>query len=287
MAKDLQVMIKRNMWYSLNFRSMRDKNILLVIKLFLILFIVITFASDCKGRKKEQQETKIEGDVFKDVFGDIYRGLGDYWSKSKDSVENGLWSYTNLNRPLAIYGNYYAGIPTGDWNFVFDNGSLLTSKWTVYRNKGSKCEFSLPFAYQEEIDNPSVFKLTTINDSLGKVTILVSVSDTVIKEQDLEKFGKDTEIFILEQGYKFTSNVKGININNSKYFFTEYFMKDSVNRDCKLYRLYGYPPSKKYFVDFAVFHLGPKEDVVKIIYNLMATSFYVDNERFYNPHIHL
>ena len=60
-------------------------------------------------------------------------------------------------------------------------------------------------------------------------------------------------------------------------------MKDSANRDAKLYDLYVYSSSKRHFVEFGVFHRGPKEDLVKIVFNLMATNLYVGAERFSNP----
>jgi hypothetical protein len=40
-------------------------------------------------------------------------------------------------------------------------------------------------------------------------------------------------------------------------------------------------------IDASSIRAGPKDDLVKIIYNLMVTSLYIDNERFFNPYINV
>jgi len=129
------------------------------------------------------------------------------------------------------------------------------------------------------------FRLRTMNDSLGKISIIVGVRDSTSPGESLIEFGQDVDNELRKKGYPLKSNRHQIIKSEIGYFFTEYFMKDSANKDVKLYNLYGYTPSKRHFVEFTLFHDGPKDDKVKVIFNLIATSAYIDNERFFNPYL--
>jgi hypothetical protein len=258
-----------------------------IIKSLVALFAVMNVLIGCNQQHKKATQEAKSSDIhyFKDFFGEKYLAMGSFSSISNDSIENKLWYYTNLDRPLVVYGTFFNGMPAEDWKFVLNDGTLMSSKWTTYSNGLTSCAFSVPFSFEETIVDSNYFKLATMNDSLGKVSIIVGVRDIFMKEEDLAKFGPHSEIGLTQQGYTFRSNRREIKKGVARYFFTEYFMKDSVNKDVKLYNVYGYCPSKRHFIEFALFHNGPKEDLVKIIFNLIVSSLYVENERFFNPYI--
>jgi hypothetical protein len=61
-------------------------------------------------------------------------------------------------------------------------------------------------------------------------------------------------------------------------------MRRDTAVNLKLYHTYGHLPSKKHFIEFTLYHDGPREDLVKIIYGIVIGSIYVDNERYFNPY---
>src|SRR5689334_1882630 len=89
----------------------------------------------------------------------------------------------------------------------------------------------------------------------------------------------------LQQGFAITQKKQNNKKSNSDYFFTEFFMKDSLGKNAKFYRLYGNLPSKHRFVELSLFHNGPEDELVKIIFDLIANNLYLNEERFYNPYI--
>ncbi|HEX9502727.1 MAG TPA: hypothetical protein VF974_00175 [Patescibacteria group bacterium] len=255
---------------------------------YLFLFIAVTnFLTSCNGQTKgiDQKRKDENGHLYKNVFGEEYYATGRFLNSSGDSIETKLWFISNLTNPLVVYGNYADGLPTGDWKFGFKDGTLLSSQWAQYKNGVTKCSFSLPFQYNETVIDSNYFRLRTMNDSLGKISIIVGVSDTIIKNEELAQYGVNSENGIRRQGFSFKGDTREIVKGRNRYFFTEYFMKDSTNKDVKLFHLYGYTPLHDHFVDFVLFHDGPKDDLVKIMYNLIVTSLYIGNERFFNPHL--
>ena len=201
--------------------------------------------------------------VCKNIYGEEYLALGAFASDDKDSVEEKNWHYTNESHPLVLFGEYTDGIQSGEWKFVLNTGQIFSSTWRIYSNKALRCTFSVPFSCSDTIANKYLLKLATTTDSLGKISILVGVSDTAIKDQDLGRYGIESESGLREQGFSFNRNSKDIYRDKARYIFTEYFMKDSKGKDVKLYNVYGYTPSRKNFVQFGLFHNGPHEDLVK------------------------
>lgn len=256
------------------------------------LFIVraiatLCFFCGCKGgnNSEEKNRKNSTGHVYKNIFGEEYYATGHYQNNNKDSIETNLWFISNVTSSMVIYGEYLNGLQAGDWKFGFKNGYLLSTQWSQYYNATTKCSFSLPFQYSETIVNSNIFRLRTVNDSLGKISIIVCVSDIAMDDRNLEKFGVSSESELRKKGYSFKGNQMVIRKTGSKYFFTEYFMKDSANKAQKLYHLYGYTPSKQSFVEFTLFHDGPKDEIVRIIYDLMSASVYINGERVFNPHL--
>ncbi|HYH15654.1 MAG TPA: hypothetical protein VD794_10560, partial [Flavisolibacter sp.] len=221
---------------------------------------------------------------YKSLFGEKYLTQGGFLKHSKDYVETNLWTYTQLDRPLVLSGNYLNGIQNGEWNFILRDGTQMSSYWNVYNNRVTPCSFSIPFKYEELYVDSFTLKLRMMNDSLGKVGVMVQIRDTTLKDENLTKFGMRADSELYDQGYKFSSKKREINKDENKYFFYEYLLKDSVNKEAKAYYFFGNTPSKKHFVLFTLFHQGPREDLVQIICNLIATSLYIDDERFYNPY---
>lgn len=239
------------------------------------------------SNNNEPQGVKVSGSgeiYYTSLFGEKYLTQGGFLHDPKDHIETNLWIYTNLDKPLVLSGHYLNGMQTGIWNFILKNGTQISSQWDVYNNKVTPCSFSIPFKYEElHVDSFSL-KLRTMNDSLGKIGIMVQIRDTTLKEENLAGFGMRADTGLREQGYTFTSNKREIKKDSNSYFFNEYFLKDSVNKKAKVYYFYGNTLSQKHFVLFTLFHQGPKEDFVKIICNLIATSLYIDNERFFDPY---
>jgi hypothetical protein len=255
---------------------------------YLLLFIVVAnLLIACKGRNRDSDQKRIDATEhsFKNVFGENCYATGRYLNSSGDSIETNLWFITNITNSMVIYGDYGNGLSTGVWRFGLKDGSLLSSEWSIYTNGLTKCSFSLPFQYDETTVDSNFFRLRTTNDSLGKVSIVVGITDTIIKDDELAKYGVNSEDGLRRQGYTFRGNLTVIVKGTNKYYFTEYFMKDSSNKDVKFYHLYGYTHSRSHFVDFALFHDGPKDDLVKVIYNLIVTSMYIRNERLFNPYL--
>lgn len=225
------------------------------------------------------------GDIYyRSLFGERYLTQGGFLNKSKDYIETNLWMYTNLDRPLVLFGHYSKGMQKGEWNFILKDETQLSSQWNVYSNKLTPCTFSLPFDYEVLYVDSFTVKLRMMNKYLGKIGIMVQIRDTTLNEEGLTRFGMRLDSELKEQGYTFTNNKRELEKDKNKYFFNEYFLKDSANKEAKAYYFYGNTLSQKHFVLFTFYHQGPKEDVAQIICNLIATSLYVDSERFYNPY---
>lgn len=255
---------------------------------------LIVFISGCNNVSRTENSNKNEpqglrvpgyGEIYyKSLFGEEYMTQGGFLNYSKNHIETNLWIYTSLDRPLVLSGHYLNGMQTGVWNFILKDGTLMSSQWDVYNNRLTPCTFSLPFKYEVLYVDSFSLKLRTMNDSLGKIGIMVQIRDTILKEDNLEEFGMRADTELHDQGYSFKKNKREIIKDSNRYFFNEYFLKDSAKKESKVYYLYGNTLSQNHFVLFTFFHQGPREDLVQIICNLIATSLYVDNKRFYNPY---
>jgi hypothetical protein len=248
-------------------------------------YLVVLFCLSCNNHDNvSSSNTAINGHLYTDIVGQKYHATGFFSSKQKDSVESGTWLYINQDTPLALYGNYVSGALNGSWNIALNNGTIMSSSWNKYTNKLTHFEFSTPFSYDEIPVNSFYFKLRNLNDSLGRISIIIGVSDTIIKDDELKQFGVNSEAGLRRQGYEFSSKSSEIDKNDCRYFFSEYSMKKDTAVNLRLYHTYGYLPSKKHFIEFTLYHDGPHEDLVKIIYGIMVGSIYVDNERYFNPY---
>ena len=113
---------------------------------------------------------------------------------------------------------------------------------------------------------------------------MIQIGKTILKDENLAKFGLRADTELHEQGYRFTNNKREIIKDKNRYLFYEYFLKDSSNKEAKAYYFYGNTPAQKHFILFTFFHHGPREDLVQVICSLIAASMYIDGERFYNPY---
>lgn len=225
------------------------------------------------------------GDIYyKSLFGEKYLTQGGFLNNSKDYIETNLWTYTSLDRPLVLYGHYLNGMQTGVWNFILKDGTQMSSQWNAYNNRVTPCSFSIPFKYEELYVDSFSLKLKTINDSMGKIGILIQIGDAILNKENLVKFGLRCDTELHEQGYSFKNSKREIKKDENRYQFYEYFLKDSSNKESKVYYFYGNTPTQKRFVLFTLFHQGPREDLVQIICSLIASSIYIDSERFFNPY---
>lgn len=221
---------------------------------------------------------------FVSLFGEKYLTQGGFLKGSGDYIETNLWSYTSLSRLLVVEGHYLNGLQTGNWNFILNNGTVASSKWEVYNNGVTPCSFSIPLKYEElNVDSFSL-KLRSITDTLGKIGIQVQIRDTFLNEEGSAKIGLRSDTELHEQGYTFTNKKREIEKDKNKYHFYEYFLKDSTNKESRVYYFFGNTPNKKHFVLFTLFHQGPREDLVQIICSLIAESLYINSERFYYPY---
>jgi len=257
------------------------------LKVFISFVAIFLFTISCGNRVNNNSRDGVAETVhnYRGIFGESYLATGIFQSQEAgDSIEDKHWLFTNLTRPFVMYGDYSSGFPAGNWNFGFKDSSLISSTWSIYKNELTNCSFSLPFPAKETVVDSFFFKLTADNDSLGKISIIVGITNVKLVGEALANFGPTSERGLLEQGYTFTKIPREIQNKQAKYYFTEYFLKDSTNRAMKLYHIYGYGPSNR-LVEFSLAHDGPKEDWVKSIYNVMVASLYVNGCRFYNPYL--
>ncbi len=152
-------------------------------KTFVLIFTYCLLLS-CNGYRTANKK---KGDrnadrVCESIYGEEYLTLGNIRPNKKDSLEEGLWQLTNKSNPLVLFGNYTNGILCGEWKFVLENNQMFSSTWSAYSNDAIRCKFSLPFPCNDTLVNKHLLKLSTINDSLGRVSIIVGISDTSIKD---------------------------------------------------------------------------------------------------------
>lgn len=221
---------------------------------------------------------------YNSLFGEKYLVQGGFLDRLKDSIETSLWTYTSLKSPFVFFGNYSHGLQKGNWNFIMSDGMQLSSQWDIYDNGVTPCAFSIPFQCETQYADSLSLKLRTMNDSLGKIGIMVQIRDTALDEEDLRRFGSKADKELNDQGFRFTNSKREISNGSNKYFFYEYSLRDSLERESKAFYFYGNVPSQKHFVLFTFYHQGHKVDLVQTFCSMMATSLYVDNERFYNPY---
>lgn len=258
--------------------------------LAIIFLIVGGLLLGCKTRiKKEYKEILHSvlpaGEEYRDLFGNVYFIQGTFKKNSPDSVETGMWEYVKRDTPVILMGSFSEGLPIKEWQFFLNDERGFSSNWNIYENKITQCSFSLPFKYEETIFDSASFRLATRNDSLGKVSIIIGVHKPKFNEKVLANFNSEVEAGLSQNLFSFTPKRKELKNSKSTYIFTEFFMKDSLGMNLKLYHIYGNLPSKRHFVEFSLYHQGPKEELVKLIFNLIANNLYVDNERFYNPYL--
>ena len=261
------------------------KNILLFFLANFIVILSLITGCDVSDKNEKKASTQPNGHRYKNVFGEKLYATGFYEGNSKDSIETKLWFITNLDSSMFMSGQYENGLAKDEWKFGFKDDVVLTTQWLNYRNETTRCSFSLPFQFKETFIDSNHFRLRIMNDSLGNISIITGVSDTTNENQDLMNFKLNSEVGLRAKGYSLTDTTTEFVKAGAKYFFTEYSMKDSLKKEVKLYHLYGNTPSKRHFVEFILFHDGPKDEIVKIIYNIISTSIYIDGERFFNPHL--
>lgn len=267
------------------------KNKYLVFISGIIFIISCFFLLECEVRiNKKANSGNHQGfssgdSKYRNVFGDTLLALGGFIKNARDSVETGLWEYIKQDTPLVLFGNFSEGLPVKEWQFVLDDGRRFASNWNIYNNNFAACRFSIPFDYEETKVDSTCFQLKTMNDSLGKISIVINVGKAISGNDKLVQFGIGTETGLVQQGFTYTKKVYEIRNSKATYFFTEFFMKRTGNKAIKYYNIYGNLPSKSRFVEFSLYHEGPKEELVKLIFDLMANHLYINNERFYNPYL--
>ena len=254
--------------------------------------VVCFFLSDCTSREtkitrrvKAHEDISSEGSNYKDFFGRSWFGIGGFFTRTPDSVENGMWEFIKEGKPQVITGDFDNGLPINDWIFALAEGWLTKSNWNIYVNKATSVRFSLPFAYEETKVTSSVFKVKTVNDSLGRVSIIYGVHKKMVEDSTRTQYDSDTESWLTNLGFRFTREKREIRNIGSTYYFNEFTMKDSANNNVKCYQISGNLPSQKAFVEVSFFHMGPREELVKVIFNMIVNHMYIGDERFYNPYL--
>jgi hypothetical protein len=251
--------------------------------------ISIVILVGCRDLSDHSAQTKNSGGAttihsYKTVSGRKYSATGLFVSGNRDSVEIGNWLYSNLDTPLAFFGKFETGVLSNEWKFFFTNGTGFVTQWTVVRIDRLKCLLSLPFSVVQTNIDSSYTKLTAYNDSLGKVSIIIGVKEIDVHQIDLLNFGPDHENGILAQGYTILKRQRNVDYRAGGYYYTEYNLQDTAARFDKLFNTYAFIPSKKFFVEITLFHDGNNDYLVQLIYDLIVSGLYIDNERFYNPY---
>lgn len=252
-------------------------------KYCLILFLLI----GCKDRlNRDASNFKNPKDVhnYTTVLSEKFISNGIFSKGGVDSIESGTWFYSKLSDTLAIYGEYIEGLPIKDWTFAFKGGYMLKSKWDAYYNDDKQTRLSLPFKFKEVVLDSNYFRLSTLNDSLGKVSIIIGVKNSTEYDFKIDSFGIESESELIQRGFSFTPIRKEIRFGSNTYFSSEYNLIDSTGIRSKLYNVYGLLPSTEKFVDFSIFHDGAKDEVVRIIFNLIVSHLYIEGTRFVNPY---
>lgn len=249
----------------------------------------LSMACEVQTKKVISKHNLLVGSSYNHLFRNVFRetcfATGNFLLNAPDSVEADLWMYTKLDTSAVFFGKFSDGMPINEWQFVLNDGRQYSSNWNVYNNKMTACRFSLPFDYKETIVDSSTFHLATTNDSLGKVSIILGINPPILEEEKVIQFAARDEEGLVQQGFTFTKTRLKIKNEKATYYFTEFFMKSPVNKNVKYYHFYGNMPSGSKFVEFSLYHDGPKDDLVKLILELVLNHLYVNNERFYNPYL--
>jgi hypothetical protein len=259
----------------------------------LILFHACLFLTNCNNsgetkitrKVKAHEEFFTKGSNYKDLFGKSWFGVGGYLTRTADSVENGMWQFIKEGKPQVLVGAYDKGLPVNDWIFSLAEGWQTKSNWNIYDNKVTSVRFSLPFSCEETKVDSSIFKLKTVNDSLGRISIIYGVYKKLVEDDKRAQYDSDFESWLANLGFRFTREKREIRNIGSTYYFNEFTMKDSANNNVKCYQISGNLPSKKAFVEVSFFHMGPREELVKVIFNMIVNHMYIGDERFYNPYL--
>lgn len=264
------------------------------IRLVLCFSVVSLFLTNCGSKGKTITRTRkvynaisSNNSAYKDPFGSTWLGLGCFLKNRADSVETGLWELIKEEPVKVVFGDFDNGLPVNEWIFLLAEGWLTKSNWSIYDNKATSVRFSLPFAYEETKVTSSIFKVKTVNDSLGRVSIIYGVHKKMVEDSNRAQYDSDTESWLANLGFRFTREKREIRNAGSTYYFNEFTMKDSANNNVKCYQIYGNLPSKKAFVEVSFFHMGPREELVKVIFNIIVNHMYIGEERFYNPYLKL
>ena len=252
----------------------------------LVSLSILFLSASCNTQPEEDVKSRAStfDHTFESIFEEKYLASGIFQRSQKESVETGSWMFTNLARPMVMYGEYSDGYPTGKWTVILSENAGFSSNWSVYTNSITHCSFSLPFPIKETFVDSFFFKLSTVNDSLGKISIIVAVNGAHVSETHFPRFGDSVDEGLRNKGYTFAKTTHQIANGKGKYFFSEYSMKDSTGRFVKLYDIYGQDPSKRHFIQVTLAHDGPREEWMKIVFNLIVTSLYIDGDRFFNPY---
>jgi hypothetical protein len=264
------------------------------IRLVLSFSVVCFFLTNCgsKGKKitrtsKVYNAISSDNSAYKDPFGSTWLGLGCFLKNKADSVETGMWEFIKEGNPQVITGDFDNGLPVNEWISLLAEGWLTKSSWSIYDNKAISVRFSLPFAYEETKVTSSIFKVKTVNDSLGRISIIYGVYKKLVEDDKRAQYDSDFESWLANLGFRFTREKREIRNAGSTYYFNEFTMKDSANNNVKCYQISGNLPSKKAFVEVSFFHMGPREELVKVIFNMIVNHMYIGDERFYNPYLKL
>lgn len=256
-----------------------------------MLIFFFTMGCEVQSKKEISKKKLLVGSsynhTYRSIFRDPYFATGNFLLNTTDSVEADLWQYIKLDTSASYFGKFSEGMPINEWKFFFKDGRSFSSNWKIYNNKARSCKFSIPFDYREEMVDSSTFHLATTNDSLGKVSIILGINPPILEEEKVIQFATNAEGGLSQQGFTFTKTRLKIKNEKGTYFFTEFFMKSPVNKNVKFYHFCGNLPSRSKLVEFSLYHDGPKEDLVKLILELVLNHFYVNNERFYNPYLKL
>ncbi len=237
------------------------------IELFTILFIPLFFSCN-RGGLNDYKRIDSNSKVVREE-GKIHNGL-----------EEGRWSYYDINGKLQESGSYSGGYKIGTWEFSYDSVPI-SIKWEKTRsNKDSSLLLSLPSSLKVENTSAYDFYASNPNEVFEDLILVIHKKNEGVTIDSLNALTHEsikTSVEVID--YSVQKAKSGDNIFYSNYYVVKRPASDDV------YLLYIYIANKgNVILDVAYktkYHLPLTQKM--LFSNILFHSFY-DGVRFLDPY---
>jgi hypothetical protein len=197
-----------------------------------------------------------------------------------NNLEQGEWSFFNIENQLTEKGSYENGLRVGRWYYP-QNKSDSIIEWKKYDKVNLKLTFNIPALLEVAEDSSNYIKFSN-KDTSKLFNVVLSVNELAKSEKKIEEYYQQGEEEILANDWTFTSERNKITTKSRIIYFNDYSISQKNGNRFRVLNIYGMIDSKNIFEISCRFNKEIEGSARLVFFSLLTNCFY-DMGRFINP----